>query len=114
MLDVPHRFKRDQNRPAPNGNPTASHEHAAATATQQQQNQNQQLEMSAPPPIELAPLGNVRSRCEAKHAEEYVKAWTQQLLEHKQALKDAGVDNTTTLCDRITLAGRVYPGESAA
>lgn len=69
--------------------------------------------MTVPPPIKLAPLGNVRSRCEAKHAKEYVEAWTKQLLEHKQALKDAGAD-TTTLCDRITLAGRVYPGESAA
>ena len=63
--------------------------------------------------IKLAPLGDVRARCEAKDAEEYVKAWTQQLLEHKQALKDAGAE-TTTLCDRITLAGRVYPGEAAA
>eukprot|EP00804_Cyclotella_cryptica_P025796 CCRYP_002676-RA/>CCRYP_002676-RA protein AED:0.00 eAED:-0.00 QI:0/-1/0/1/-1/1/1/0/476 len=68
-------------------------------------------------PIKLEPPGD-REFVDAPKAEEFVKEWTRQLLDHRANVQAALENNgdeiaNTVLCDRISLCGKSYTPEAA-
>ena len=71
--------------------------------------------MTTPSPIKLEPPGE-REVVDAAKAQEFVKLWTEQLIDHRQKVQTALGDSAdiTVLCDRIRLSDKSYTSEAAS